>query len=114
MMRLFKIFYAAFKEQLVLLEGNILIEVVALAFAVSHLAEHPAVGRGDALDGTDRTVDIVSDVASGLAAQINILRGELTVLSELVNGFLVSEEASLSVRDGNGEHVACLNACQPR
>lgn len=50
---LFEVLNSAFKDLLIFFKRYIFIEVFALAFAVAHLAEYSAVGRGDTLDCTD-------------------------------------------------------------
>ena len=77
---LLKVVYAAFKDFLVFGERYVLIQIFALALAVTHLAENSAVGRGNALDSEQRTVGVEGGVHGGIALQVNVLGGDLTVL----------------------------------
>ena len=111
---LLKVVYAALKDFLILLKRNVFVEIFALSLAVTHLAEHSAVGRGDTLDSAYGAVEVELNAVGGLAAEINVLGSDLTVCRKLLNGFEVSHKPALAVRNGNCEYVACVNAAEPR
>ena len=63
---------------------------------MTHLAEHPAVGGGYALDGVGGIVGVEADVACGVAVEVDILRGYLAVFGKLPNLLLAGKESSLA------------------
>ena len=79
-----------------------------------HLAEDPAVGGGDALDGTHRIVGVEGDVVGGLAVEIHVLRGDLAVFRKRRHHFVACQEAAFAVGDGHGVDLAHLGLRKPR
>ena len=96
-----KIAYTAQEQRLVLLTGHIFQQIVSLPFAVTHLAQNPAVGGGDALDGTDRAVGIPIDIAGGLAVRVHILGGDLAAGNQRAQGVFIGMEPAFTVRNGD-------------
>ena len=80
---------------------------------MAHLAQNPAVGRGDALNGPDGAVGVDIHIHGGGTAQVHILRGDLSVFQELLQQSIGAEEAALAVGDGDIDHVAHLPSGQP-
>ena len=91
---------------------DVLVEPGAAALRVAHLAQDPAVRRGDALDGEDGAVGIISDSPSvGFALQVHVLGGDLAVGGQLASAAApAADEAALAVGDGDGVDVAHLAA----
>ena len=101
-----EVFDRRFKHADVVLAGDVLVQAGADALAVTHFAEDPAVGGGDALDGVQRAVGVEVDVGGGIAVQINVLSGDLAIGRQLANQFLGGQELALAVGNGNIVHVA--------
>lgn len=70
---------AALEEGLVLVAGDVDAYIGAPALRVAHLAEHPAVGGEDALDGLQGAVGVGVDVHGGRAGGVHVLGGDLAV-----------------------------------
>ena len=49
--------------------GDVLVQVLAAALRVAHLAEHAAVRAGDALNGQQRAIGVVALIHGGLASR---------------------------------------------
>ena len=75
----FEVIHAALKQLLVFVAVHVLIQVVAAALGMAHLAQHAAVRAGDALHGIVAAVGVVAHVHGGLAGQVYILGGDLPV-----------------------------------
>ena len=56
---LLEILYAGSKELPVQAAGDVLIEILSCPFAVTHLAQHPAVRSGDGLHGPVAAVGVI-------------------------------------------------------
>ena len=80
---------------------------------MAHLAQHTAVGAGDALDGAHRAVGVPLDVAADRAVGVHVLGGHLAVLNELPQRLVVGHEPALAVGHGHGEDVAGVHARHP-
>ena len=78
--RLFEIINASLEEFLLLAAGDVDGDaVIDDAFRMAHLAEHTAIGAGDAFDGAGGTVGIPWHVGGGFAVKIAILESDLAV-----------------------------------
>ena len=110
---LLEVFHSSLEHLDVVVAGDILVAAIAETFAVAHLAEDTAIGRGDALDGEDGAVGIEVDISGGLVQQIHVLGGDLTVGSQLADGLQACVEAALAVGDGHIEHIAHVHRAQP-
>ena len=105
--KLFEVFNAADKDLLILFAVDILRNIVAYnTFAVTHLTEYAAVGRGNALDRHDRCVGVIVDVIGGFAGEIDILGRDLSVFRQLTNQLGRCDKSSFSVRDRDGMIIA--------
>ena len=62
---------------------NVLVKVMPLPFAVSHLAEDQAVVRDDALDGIEGAVGVVLGIHAHQTVLVAVLEGDLAVFEEL-------------------------------
>ena len=80
---------------------------------MSHLAQHPAVRGGDALDGPHRPVGIEGGVHRGRALQVHVLGGDLTVVRQLAQDALRRDEPALAVGDGHAVDLAGGGLHQP-
>ena len=96
-----EIVHAALKNRLVLVAGDILVQVLAAALRMAHLAEDTAIRAGDALDGEDGAVGVVLHVHAGAAVLIDVLGRDLAVGDEGVQHALRCHEAALTVADGH-------------
>ena len=85
---LIKILHRSLKHTDVVFTGDITVQALADTLAVAHLAEDPAVRRGDALDGIQRAVGIEVDIGSSVAFQIHILGSDLAVGCQLADQLL--------------------------
>ena len=97
---------AALEEGLVLVAGDVDAYIGAPALRVAHLAEHPAVGGEDALDGLQGAVGVGVDVHGGRAGGVHVLGGDLAVGDQPLQLRLGGCEAALAVGDGDGVEVA--------
>lgn len=91
--------HAARKEALILFSRDIFVQIGPLPFAVAHLAENPAIGRGDAFHPADRTVGVPQDIAGRHSLRRDVLGGDLAVFGQAADRLLVREEAALSMGD---------------
>ena len=87
---------------------------LADAFAVSHLAEHSAVGACDALYRKHRAVGIERALHGRATVHVAILRRYLTVFDELVDHRFIGKELALAVGHGHLIDVADVRAVEPR
>ena len=94
---LFKVFHRGLEHPDVVLTGDVTVQSRPYAFAVAHLAEDTAVGRGDALDSEAGVVGIIMYIGRGTAAEIVVLRRDLAVRGELTDQFLTRQESALAV-----------------
>ena len=108
-----EIVYAALENRLILVAGDVFVQVLAAALRMAHLAEDTAIRAGDALDGEDGTVGVVLHVHAGAAVLINVLGRDLAVGDEGVQHALRCHEAALTVADGHGVLVAHAALGQP-
>ena len=69
---------ATLKDGLVFVAGYVFVQVVSAALAVAHLAKNPSVRAGDALDGQHAAVRVKAQVHGGVAAQVDVLGGDLS------------------------------------
>ena len=60
--RLFEVLHSGLEHPDVVLAGNVLVQTLCNTLAVTHLTEDTTVGRGDAFDGTQRTVGVEAEV----------------------------------------------------
>lgn len=109
----FEVFHGGLEHPQVVIAGNVLIKAGADALTVAHLAEDPAVRRGDALDGVQGIVGVEMHVAGGIALQIHILGGDLAVLRQLPNQGFFCQEPALAVGNGHIVHLPHAGQCQP-
>lgn len=61
-MVLLEVSYAALKDLLILVSGNVAADICADTLAVAHLSENASVGRCDALDSVNRCVGVEADI----------------------------------------------------
>ena len=81
---------------------------------MTHLTEYASVRAGDAFDSFHGAVRVERDVASRVAVEVDVLRCDLTVRTELFNDFLRCYEATFTVRYGDGVRAAEFDAAEPR
>ena len=112
-MELFKVTYSSLEHLNVVVAGNVLIAAIAEALAVAHLTEDTAIGRSDTLDSKQGAVGVEGSVHGGVAVQVHILGGDLTVLGQFQSQLLACEEAAFAVGDGNIHHIAHIHHAQP-
>ena len=110
---LLEVVYAAFKDRLIFVTGNVEIETVAGTLGVSHFAENTAVGACDTLDGEHRAVGVAGEIHGGNSLKVNVLGCDLAVSFQISNNLLVSYEAAFSVADGNGVNVSYIALGEP-
>ena len=108
-----KVFDRRFKHADVVLAGDVLVQAGTDALAVTHFAEDPAVGGGDALDGVQRAVGVEVNVSGGVALQVNVLGGDLAVGRQLTDQLFGCKELALAVGNGDIVHVAHVGQRQP-
>lgn len=101
------------EDRLVLFAGDVLGDAGAAALGVAHLAEDPAAGAGDAFDGEQGAVRVDGDVHRGLAAGVDVLRGDLTVSRELGDDFRAGVELAFAMRQRDRVEVAGLAEGKP-
>ena len=81
-----------------LVAGDVLGDVGAGTFGVTHLAEDTSARAGDAFDGFERSVGIELDAVRGRAGSVAILEGDLAVLDEVGDDGRRRGEAAFAVR----------------
>ena len=111
---LLKILHSRLEQLHIVLAGDVAVKAALPALAMTHLAQHAAVGGDDALDGTHRAVGVECGVHSGIAVQIHILGSDLAVCHQLLDQLLRCEEAALAVGNGHIVNLPDLGTCQPR
>ncbi len=79
---------------------QVLVQTVAATLDVAHLAEHAAVGAGNALDAGDGAVGVHVEVHGGHARHIDVLRGDLAAGTELIQDLVAGHETALAMGDG--------------
>ena len=97
-----------------LVAGDVLGDVGAGTFGVTHLAEDTSARTGDAFDGLERSVGIELDAVRGSASGITILEGDLAVLDEVGDDGRRRGEAAFAMRERDGVHLADVHAREPR
>jgi len=100
--------YRAEEQLLVLCAGDVLVNAAADTLRVSHLGKDPAVGGGDALDSAIREVGVVDGVHGGVAVEVYILGGYLTVFGKLLDEFGRCNKSALAVGDRDHVDIAGL------
>ena len=81
---------------------------------MAHLAEHAAVGAGNALDAGDGAVGVHVEVHGGHARHIDVLRGDLAAGTELIQDLVVGHETTLAMGDGHGVELIGVALGEPR
>ena len=94
---LLKILNSSLEHTDIVVTRDITIAARADALAMAHLAEDPAVRRGNALNGKQRTVGVECSIHGGIAFQIHILGSDLTIDGKLMCQFFGCEEAAFTV-----------------
>ena len=92
-----EILYTALKELKILFSVDVEVDTPAFALAVRHLAQDPAVGRCDAFDRREGTVDVPLLVHRDHSFGIAVLRSDLAVREELIDPLLRRHETSFAV-----------------
>ena len=98
----------------IVLTGDVAVEAGAGALAVAHLAQDPAVGGGDALDGPGGAVGVEGGVHGGRAGEVHVLGGDLPVRSQALQHLRGGHEAALAVGDGDGVDAALFGLHKQR
>ena len=111
--RLLEILNSSLEHTDIVLTGNVAVQVLTDTLTVAHLAEDTAVGAGDALNGEQGAVGVEGGIHGGLAIQIHVLGGDLTILGQLQCQCFGGEEAAFAVGDGNVDDVAHIHQAQP-
>ena len=89
------------EELHVVVPRDVPVEVRSDALAVAHLAEHAAIGAGDALHGPEGAVGVPVVIQGGLARLVHILGGDLTALGQIPEEGFRGQEAALAMGDGD-------------
>ena len=80
---LFKVLHSGLEQLDIILAGDVFVQAGADSLAVAHLAQDSAVGGRDALNGVQGAVGVEVDIGGGVAVQVNVLGGDLTVCRQL-------------------------------
>ena len=94
---LFKILHAGLEDLHILLTIDIHGYRNISSLGMCHLTEASAVGRGDTLDRTVRSVDVVLLIHGYVAVLVSILGSNLSVCKELVDPFPRCYETTLTM-----------------
>ena len=97
---LFKVLHAGLENLHILLTIDIHGYRNISSLGMCHLTEASAVGRGDTLDRTVRSVDIVLLIHGYVAVLVSVLGSNLSVCKELVDPFLRCYETTLTMGCG--------------
>ena len=89
----FEVVDTVLEDRLDLVARNVLGDVGANAFAVTHFAEDAAVWAGEPFDGGIGPVDVVWHVEAGVAVHVDILGNHLVVGKEAFEGVFTGNEA---------------------
>ena len=108
-----KICYRIRKDILHLVPLYVLVQVAALAFAVSHLAENQAVIGDDALNSVERAVGVVGGVHAHVAVFITVLERDLSVLEKLFRQLPRHYKLALAVADRNLVDITLTERSEP-
>ena len=103
---LFKIADTAFKDTHIKVTDAVFIQIFSDAFAVTHLAVHPAVGRGDTFYSPHAAVGVERADHGGTAEPVAILGSYLAVFTHLFKLGKRSDNLALAVGYGHGVYLA--------
>ena len=108
---LLKVLYTGFEDLHILLAIDVHGHSGISSLGVCHLTEASAIGGGDTLDRTVRSVDVVLLIHGYVAVLVSILGSNLSVCKELVDPFLRCYETTLTmgcgVTVGSTQRSAC-------
>lgn len=109
-----KILHSTGKEGLVFLARNVLRDVGAAAFGVTHFTEDATIRAGDSFDRVEGAVRIVGDGHARFAGGIGVLGRDLAVSGQVLNLLRGGVELALSVGDGNEMEIVDGAVGEPR
>lgn len=75
---------------------------------MAHLAQHSAVGAGDAFHGPGGAVGVEAAVVGGIAVKVGVLGSNLAVGCQGFDLLVGGDEAAFAVADGNAVEVSGL------
>ena len=78
---------------------NVAADICSAALGMSHLAEDPAAGAGDPLDGEERSIGIMTNIHRGIAFQVAVLGGDLASGGQFLDLFRGGVEFPFPMRD---------------
>ncbi len=99
---------------MLLVAGDVLVDVAANAFAVPHLAEDSAVRAANPFDCVKRAVGVAGRFHGGFAVQIDVLGANLPVFAHFRQICRARDKLAFAVRNGDCVDVADLGISQPR
>ena len=108
-----EIVLCSLEQMQIVVARYILVQGSADTLGVAHLTEHAAIGRGNTLDGPNRTIGVEVHIHRGRACQIHILGCDLAIRCQLLQQLLTAQEAAFTVGNGHIHHISYLHLAEP-